>query len=241
MRQVRTARTDVAAEDVRSVALVVHAHREGHVLVRDFFDAAPHVDCEAADRREEGVEVRARHELRVHHIGLLEERLAKRSLRASEALGDAREVPHGLDRELGDVRLTVVRQHVTVRGQTTDADGLFALWQIDVRLGDGNGRPDVVALFHVLLERDRRHVAVRIHRDDTLGVVPRVEGPHLDHGGGEVKLGLVLRVEASGGHGKGLVHRVTARMGANGVALGRVTRRRDDRTAFQRRGSAPFD
>ena len=49
VRQVRTARADVAAEHVRSVALVVHAHGERHVLVGDGVDAAPHVDSEAAD------------------------------------------------------------------------------------------------------------------------------------------------------------------------------------------------
>ena len=52
-----------------------------------------------------------------------------------------------------------------------------------------------------------------------LGMVPRVEGTHLNHGGGEVELRLIRGIEPAGGHREGLVDRIAARVGADGVAL----------------------
>src|SRR5581483_3018136 len=73
VREVRAARADVRAEDVRAVALVVHAAREPLFRIADLAEIYDEVDSNATDRWQKNVEIGTRDELREHAARLLEE------------------------------------------------------------------------------------------------------------------------------------------------------------------------
>ena len=73
------------------------------ILVRwsgSLVDVAEQIDRDAADRRQEHLQVGPRHQLGKHAGGLLEQCAAQIVLGGAEALGDARQVPDRIDRDL---------------------------------------------------------------------------------------------------------------------------------------------
>ena len=108
-------------------------------------DVAEEIDRGAADRRQEQLEVGPRHQLGVHATGLLEQRAAQVDLFHAEALGDAGQPPHRLDRGLGHPDVACGRQQVVVGFQAPGHDRILDLRHLHMRLGDGDGRADVPA------------------------------------------------------------------------------------------------
>ena len=153
VRQIRPARADVGAEHVGAVAFVVHARGQRDVGIREIARVAEHVDRLPADRRQEHLEVAARDELRIHAARFLEQRATQIGLAHLEPPRNAGQPPHRLDRRLGDDGRTVRQQELAVGREPTGGDRLADLGQVDVRLRDGDRRPDVVA---VCAETSRR-------------------------------------------------------------------------------------
>jgi hypothetical protein len=106
--------------------------------------------------------------------------------------------------------------------------------------GDCDGRPKIAARIQKRLEELRREVSPRVHRNDLLGRPGRLERDGPGRFGVVVVWPVVLRQLADGG-GEGLVDRVRAVEGADGVALLDAVRvpRRDDGTALLRVFGAP--
>ena len=104
VREVGPAGADVGAEHVGAVAFVVHAGGEFDLGIRQVGRVAEDVDGLPADRRQEHLEVAARDQLGVHAAGLLEQHAPQVGLAAAEALRDAGQPPHRLDRGLGHQR-----------------------------------------------------------------------------------------------------------------------------------------
>src|SRR5438046_997590 len=75
VREVRTAGTDGRTENVRAVALIMHARGQWHARVADAAHVAEQIQRLTADRRQEQLDVAARDELRIHARGLLEQRV----------------------------------------------------------------------------------------------------------------------------------------------------------------------
>ena len=118
------------------------------------------------------LDVRASEKFWIHHVSLAEERLAQSLLAAAEALGDQRQVPHGLDGRLGHEGLSVGLEDVSIGLQTTNAHGVLHLREIDVSLGHSDGGTDVIALLVVRLEDGGDDVAPGIDGGELLGVEP---------------------------------------------------------------------
>ena len=155
VREIGPAGADVGAEHVGAVALVVEAAGDLRLRLAELRHVAEEIDRGAADRRQEQFEVGPRHQLGVHAAGLLEERAAQIDLGHAEALGDAGQPPHRLDRGLGHAHVAVPLQDVAVGLQAPRRHGVLDLRHVDVRLGDGDGRADVPAR-RQLVGEDRR-------------------------------------------------------------------------------------
>mmetsp|Transcript_27087 Transcript_27087/g.59906 ORF Transcript_27087/g.59906 Transcript_27087/m.59906 type:complete len:378 (+) Transcript_27087:182-1315(+) len=201
VRQVGSAGADVGPEHVGAVALVVHAHGKLHLLVRDCVRVAPDVDGESANGGQEKLDVGARQQLGVHHVGFLEQSLAQGLLRAAEALRHAGQEPYRLDGGLGHHGLAVSLQDLAVRRDAPHAQGILHLGEVDVRLGDCDGGADVVSLVEVGPEGGVHQVPPGINRHDLFGVFPAPKGPEVVRGGGHLQVRYVVRVELAGGHG----------------------------------------
>mmetsp|Transcript_34503 Transcript_34503/g.62946 ORF Transcript_34503/g.62946 Transcript_34503/m.62946 type:complete len:479 (-) Transcript_34503:89-1525(-) len=227
VREVRTAGADVRPKDVRPVALVVHPHRERHGLVRDGLHAAPDVDRAAPDGRQEHAQVRAGDELGVHHVRVPEEALAKVVLGAPEPPRDLRQVPHRLDRRLGDEGLPLLVQDGAVGREASHPQRLLHLRQVNVRLSDGDGGADVIALAQVRVELRGHQVPKGVQRGDLRWVIPRGVRPNVYNWNSVFEIRLVFRVELAGGDRQRHVDAVAARVRADRVALRGVLRGRD--------------
>ena len=70
--QIRPTGTDVGAEDVRAVALVMHTASDLCARVVQFLDLAEEIDCRSSNRRQKDLHIGARHQLGKHPRGLLE-------------------------------------------------------------------------------------------------------------------------------------------------------------------------
>ena len=150
VREVRPAGADVGAEDIRAVALVVHAHRERLARVRDARDVADHVDGGAADRRQEHLEIAPGDELGEHARRVLEQRAPQVGLGAAEPRSDARQVPDGLDRGLVTTSIAPPSRRIFPSTfERPASDGLGELGDVNARARDRDRRPDVVALLEV--------------------------------------------------------------------------------------------
>ncbi len=117
MREIGPAGADVGAEDVGAVALVVDSGRELDLGVGQVARVAEDVERLAADGREEDLEVGAGHELGVHAARFLEEHAAQVGLGAAEAAGHFGQVPHWLDRGLGNDGRAAGREELAVGHQ----------------------------------------------------------------------------------------------------------------------------
>ena len=118
--EVGAAGTDVGAEYVRAVAFVMHPAGD-LVSASPSFRDRRRSRGHAADRRQEDLEVRPGDQIGEHAGGLLEERPAQAALLDAEALRDARQVPHRVDRRLGDLHVAVVEKIYTPSGVSRPA------------------------------------------------------------------------------------------------------------------------
>ncbi len=93
------------------------------------------------------------------------------------------------------------------------------LGQADVRLGDGDGRLDVVALLEVGAEGVADDRAERIERDDLLRIGPRGKRPDRVRRRGVGQIRLAQRIERAGRHRERAVDRVRAGVRPDHVAV----------------------
>mmetsp|Transcript_51127 Transcript_51127/g.122994 ORF Transcript_51127/g.122994 Transcript_51127/m.122994 type:complete len:429 (-) Transcript_51127:1632-2918(-) len=240
VRQVRPASADVGAEHVAAIALIVHAAGELHGLVGDLLGVAPDVYCHATNERQEQLEVPPRQQLRIHGVGLLEDRLPQFVLRDAEALREARQVPHRLDGGLGHEALAVLGEHGGVGAQAAGLERLPALGQLDVRLRHGDRRADVVALLQPRREALGDNVPEGVDGHDLLRPVPGGEGPDAGHGGSHAQPRQVAVVKVLPDPCKGPVDGVAAGVRPDGVALVWMSAGCEDGSAQLWCGCAPI-
>jgi len=195
----------------------------------------------SADGRQEDFQVAARDQFRVHAARLLEQRAAQVGLAHVEAPGHPGQPPHRLQRDLGHRCRRVLQQDAPVNGQALEREGLLDLRQVDVRLGDGDGGPDVVALRQVL-GVDLLHAgAPGVDGDDLVGLTPLRMGADGVGGRGVGQVGPVAAREVARRHGQRPVHAVAAAVRAHHVALAAVRCRAHQRAAHQRVGRTPVE
>ena len=115
MHEIGAAGADVGAEDVRAVALVVHAAGDLACGIGDRARVTEDVHGHSSDRRQEYLQVATCYQLGEHAARLLEEAAAQVALRDAEALRDSRQIPDRLDRGLRYPRIAVLGEHVAVR------------------------------------------------------------------------------------------------------------------------------
>src|SRR5215470_17970181 len=89
--EIGTAGAYVGPENVRSTALVVHTASNRRPWVDKLLDVAKKVDGRASNWRQKNLQIRARHQFRVHTACLLEQRAPQGSLGGAEAFRDARQ------------------------------------------------------------------------------------------------------------------------------------------------------
>ena len=173
---------------------------------------AEHVDRDAADRRQEHVQVGPRHELREHAAGLLEQRAAQLVSLDVEALRDAGQIPDRIDRDLGDRDVAVwrarrrrrrVRRLVAERGEIPAGQPRLA----SRRCWAGCRCP----------RRSPREIlgdamAPGIERHDLPGSLHCGNGPIVDGRRGIGKIGPADRIERAGRDRERAIERVGAAM-----------------------------
>ena len=119
--------------------------------------------------------------------------------------------------------------------------GVDDLGQDHVRLGDGDGRADVVAGGQLGGEHVGHHGAPRVEADDLAGLAPlRVRADDVG-GRGVGEVGLVLARQRARRHRQRPVHAVGAAVRADHVAMGALGGGADERAALGRRRRAPAD
>ena len=208
VNQIRPTRADVGAENVGTVALVVHAHRQIGLGSMDFTGIAEHIGRHASDGRQEHVQIHPCNQLREHAAGLLEKDAPEFALFDLEPVSDPRQIPNRLEGDLGDATLAVVSKQFTVCRQATFLDGPNQLRHVEVRLGDRNAGTDVVARLEGVAEDVADDGPEGINGDDLLRVEPlRVRAEEMPRRRiGKVRR--VLWIEDSRRHGKRPVHGV---------------------------------
>ncbi|CCD99338.1 hypothetical protein BRAS3809_2590011 [Bradyrhizobium sp. STM 3809] len=239
--QIGAAGADVRAEHVGAVALVMHATCDLGPGIIQLGDVAEQIDRGAADRRQEDLQVRPRHQLRIHAAGLLEQATTQIGLAGAEARGDTRQVPHRVDRDLDHRHAAIGMHDVAVMDEALRGERGMQLRQLDARLGHRDGRPDVDAFGDLAAEIFRDQVAPGIERDDLGWIAPLVERAD---GGGGMGVGEVRaadRIERAGGDRERAVDRVGAAMAADDVAILRPRHRADHRAALARACRAPVE
>ena len=154
---------------------------------------------------------------------------------------DAREMPHRLERRLHHHDAAVLLEDLAVNGEPPGRDRLGQFGHTEVRLGDRDGRANVVALLEIGAHHVAHDGAEGVERDDPVGVVPRREGADAVRGRRVGEVGFLQRVEHSGRHGHRSINRIRTGVGADDVALSRVGHGPDQRTAHHRVAVAPMN
>ena len=239
--EIGPAGADVGAEHVGTVALVVDAAGDLGAGIRELLHVAEQVHGGAADRRQEHVHVGTGDELGKHSGGLLEQGTAQMRLGAAEALGDAGQVPHRIDRDLDDRRAAIVVDVLAVGLEPPGADGIAHLAEIEPGAGDRDGGPDIEAFGDLGLEGFGDQMAPGVERDDALRLRPLRERPDGRGRIGVGQVGAADRVERPGRDRERAVERIGAAMGADDVAVMKPRHRADDRSPRASRGRAPVD
>ena len=157
----------------------------------------------------------------------------------AEAFGDARQIPDRIDRRLHHAHAAVPGDDIAVGANAARGDGGADFRHVDMRAGDRNGRPHVVAAREMLAEDVAHQMPPWIERDDFLGIAPlRVRADALDRRGVR-EVGDMIVGERARGDGERAVNRVAAGVAADRIAMRRVAQGRDHRPAFGSAGRAP--
>ena len=135
-------------------------------------DVTEPVHGNAADGRQEYLEVGPGHELGIHSARFLEQHPPEIGFLDPEALRDPRQVPHRLDCNLRHPRLARVGQHFAVRLEAAGIDRAPDLRHREARPGDRDGGPDVEPGLDLAREHFADHVPPGIEGDDPTGVEP---------------------------------------------------------------------
>mmetsp|Transcript_11646 Transcript_11646/g.17220 ORF Transcript_11646/g.17220 Transcript_11646/m.17220 type:complete len:233 (+) Transcript_11646:765-1463(+) len=217
MSEVGAAGANVTAKHVRPVAFIMDTNRKWNIFIRDLVRITPNIDGRSTNRWQEHLEVAARDQLGVHHVGLAEEGVAQLHLRAPKAPGHLRQVPHRLHRSLGNHCLAVCLQDFIIRLQASRANGLFNLWHINVCLGDSYGGTDVIPLVQERLEHFGNHVTPRIHGCYLFGFPPGRKGSNIMYWCSHIQIRLVLRIKLLSSYSQSLIDAVRAAMSTNSI------------------------
>ena len=145
VNEIRAARADVRAEDIRSVAFVVDAAGDHRAWICKTLDLAKEIHRRAADRRQQDLEVGTGDQLGKHASCLLEQGTTEVRLGYPEARRYARQVPNRIDRGLGDAYLTAVEEHLSVGPEPALNQGRTKLRRGQPRLCDRDCRTHVDA------------------------------------------------------------------------------------------------
>ena len=170
--QIRTAGTDVRAEDIGAVTFIMHPAGDFTIGMADGLEIPHAVDGEAPNRREKQLEVVAGDQLGEHPAGVLEQTVSQLALTNCQSLGNTRQKPDRLNGRLGDPDITVLGQNVAIRRQSPGRDRLLNLRHIDPGFGDRDGGADVQALFQLVTKDIAHHVTERIQRNNLGRVAP---------------------------------------------------------------------
>ena len=162
------------------------------------------------------------------------------TLAHAEARGDAGEMPHRIDRSLHHADVAVSDHDVAVDANASGLDGVANFRHVDVRAGDRDGRPDVVAKREILAEFLTDEMAPRIERDDLRCVGPLRMRTDAVGGRGVGQVGTMVARQCACCNRQRPVNRIAAGMRADGVAVPAIAVRRDDRTARGRGRCAPM-
>ncbi|SPA51561.1 conserved hypothetical protein [Cupriavidus taiwanensis] len=218
-------------------------HAAGHagLGLAQLADIAEEIQRHAADRRQENLKVRPRHQLREHAAGLLEQAAAQHAFLDAEAGRHAGQIPHRIDRRLGHAHVAVGMQQVAVGLEPARGDSRDQLRHVDVRTGHGDGRADIDAGGDAVGEDAGHQVPPGVERDDLVRVAPLRMRADRFGGGGVGQVGTVVALQRAGGDRERPIDGVGAGVGADHIALRRIAQAGDHRSAPCRRGGAPVD
>src|SRR6266567_1895958 len=175
--EIRAARADVRAKDIRAVALVMNAAGNHGVRIGNPLDITEEIDGRAADRRQQDLNIGPGDQLGEHAPGLLEERTPQIGLADAKACGKARQMPYRVDRRLGDADLAIGEQYRAVGPQCAVNEQRAKLRRGDPRPGYGDRRTRVDTGANMLGENLTDEVAPRIERHNLRRVGPLRVGP----------------------------------------------------------------
>ena len=110
MDEIRPARADVRAKNVRTVTFVMHAYGQRSGGIGNRRHRSDNVDRQAPDRWQKHVEVRACHQFRKHASSLLEQGMTEDTLIDVKTSSHAGQIPDWLNGGLGDHDITTGKQ-----------------------------------------------------------------------------------------------------------------------------------
>ena len=179
----------------------MHPGRERDVGAREIGRLPEDVGGETADRREKDFEIAARHQLREHAAGLLEQGSSQVGLGTAETPGHAGQIPDRLDGRLRHHGRAGAAQDPSVGAEAARVEGAPYLRHFDVRAGDRDRRSDVVPALDIVPIDVGHQRAERVEGDDTLRIGPlRMRTDGLG-GGGVGEVGPMATVQRAGRDG----------------------------------------
>ena len=153
-----------------------------------------------ANRRQEYFQVGTRYQFREHAAGIFKQRTAQFIFINIHALGDTGQIPHRINRRLGHTHIAVFFQDDAIRFQAARAHGVMDFRDIDMRLGHGNRRAHIHALFAIGGEHIARDMPPRIKTDNAVRISPlRMRADFLGRRS-IMKIGHMQRIKHADGH-----------------------------------------
>src|SRR5712671_2362022 len=217
VHEIRAARADIRAEDIRAVALVVNAAGDYRVRFGDPLDITKEIDRRAADRRQQDLNIGPGDQLREHAPGLLEKRTPQIGLGDAKAGGQPRQMPYRVDCRFGDTDFAIVEQHPAVGPQCAVGEKRAKFRRGEPRPRDGDGRTRVDTGADMFGENLADEVAPGIERHDLRRIGPLRMGAD-QHGGRSVgEIGAVITRQGSRRDREGAIDRVSAGVGPDSV------------------------
>jgi hypothetical protein len=237
--EIGAASADVRAEHVRPVALVMDTTGDHGAGLRDPFDGTEEIDRHAADRGQQDLEIGPSHEFGKHPPGLLEQGAPQIGLGDPEAGGQPGQMPHRIDRRLGDADLAIVEQNLAVWPQGAVGEKRAELRGRNSRPSDRDGRTYVDAGADVFRKDLADKMAPGVERYDFRRIAPLGMRPDQGRRRGIGEVGPMVTRQSPGRHRKRAIDCVSPGVRADGIAVSRLCGARHDGPAFGRAGRAP--
>jgi len=172
---------------------------------------------------------------------LLEQRAPQTHFGGAEPLGNSRQVPDRIHRDLDDRYAAVLVHDRAVALEPPRCQGVLHLVKVEARFGDGDGRARIQSFRDVGSKGFGDEMSPGIERYDALRIAPLGERADARGGMGVGEVGPPYRIERARRDRERTIDSIGAAVAADDIAVARPRDSADDRSALPRVGCAPVD